>query len=173
MSVKSNKEALKKSLRFYEEFLKTINEELFLTTPPIGGWSYSEVYSHILSVNFMSAIAVEKCLNKTAELKTQKPHWISRLILFLGQFPPGKIKAPAQVEASVKKISKEEAANQLVKFYKKLAELFPENQPINLNYKIKHPRLGYLDAASWLRFMVVHTRHHQKQIKNISNSFAA
>jgi hypothetical protein len=170
MSINSNKEKLIKSLRFYEEFLKTVNEEAFSTTPSTGGWSYSEVYSHIFGANLMSAIAIEKCLNKTAEIKMSKPNWKVRLILFIGKFPPGKIKAPAQVLAGVKKITKEEASNQLIKLYKKMDELYPEIKKADTHYKFKHPRLGYLDAKAWLRFIFIHTQHHQKQIGRIQKS---
>lgn len=173
MSVGSNKKALEQSLKFYEEFLKTVNEDIFATTPPSGGWSYSEVYHHITSVNHMSSIAAEKCLSKVAEIKTRKPDWRVRLILFLGKFPPGKIKAPAVVEESVKKISKEEAANSLVKTHKKLEALTLNFKQFDENYKIKHPRLGYLNAKHWLRFMVVHTNHHRKQIIGIQKDFGS
>lgn len=173
MSVASNKKELEKTLRFYEEFLKTVSEEVFIRTPPGGGWCYAEVYSHITNVNYIAAIAAEKCLIKVAEIKTKAPDWRVRLILFFGKFPPGKIKAPAVVEAAVKKINREEAANLLVNIYKKLAALYPQFKNFNSNYKVKHPRLGYLDAKSWLRFMVIHTKHHQQQIirieKDLSN----
>ncbi|MBK0383200.1 DinB family protein [Pedobacter sp. SD-b] len=172
MSVKSDKEALLKSLKFYEEFLKTLNEDVFLTTPPIGGWSYSEVYSHILSANLLSFIALEKCLNKTAEIKTKKPDWRVRLILFLGKFPPGKLKAPKVIADLVKKISTEEARNQMVKIKKRITEMPVGFKNFDSNYKMKHPRLGYLDAKSWLRFMVIHTQHHERQIKRIVKSFS-
>ena len=167
MSVTSNKKELEKTLQFYEQFLKTVDEETFFSTPLRGGWSYAEVYSHIINVNYISAIAAEKCLNKVAEIKTKKPDWRVRLILFLGKFPPGKIKAPAAVEESVKKITKEEAANFLVKIHKKLDNLNPQYKNFDSNHKVKHPRLGYLDAKHWLRFMVVHTKHHQNQIIKI------
>lgn len=173
MSVASNKNKLIKSLRFYEEFLKTIDEAIFTATPPSGGWSYAEVYSHITNVNYISAIAAEKCLSKVAEIKTRKPDWRVRLILFLGKFPPGKIKAPEAVEESTKKISKEEAANLLIKIYKKIEALNPQFENFDANYKIKHPRLGYLNAKHWLRFMVVHTNHHKKQIIRIHKDFIA
>lgn len=173
MSVASNKNKLIKSLRFYEEFLKTIDEAIFTATPPSGGWSYAEVYSHITNVNYISAIAAEKCLSKVAEIKTRKPDWRVRLILFLGKFPPGKIKAPAAVEESTKKISKEEAANLLIKIHKKIGALNPQFENFDANYKIKHPRLGYLNAKHWLRFMVVHTNHHKKQIIRIHKNFIA
>lgn len=173
MSVLSNKKQLEKVLKFYNEFLNTVNEETFTATPPSGGWSYAEVYSHITNVNYISAIAAEKCLCKIAEVKTRKPDWRVRLILFFGKFPPGKIKAPATVEASVKRISKEEAANLLVKIQKKLEALIPQFKNLDSNYKVKHPRLGYLNAKHWLRFMVVHTKHHQNQIIRIQREFIA
>lgn len=167
MSVASNKKALEQSLKFYKEFLKTVSEEAFIITPPSGGWSYAEVYSHVTNVNYISAIAAEKCLNKVTEIKTKKPDWRVRLILFFAKFPPGRIKAPAAVEASVKRITKEEAANFLVKIQKKIDALHPQFKNFDSNYKVKHPRLGYLDAGHWLRFMVVHTKHHQNQISRI------
>lgn len=173
MSVASNKKALQQALKFYEEFLKTVSEDVFTTTPPSGGWSYSEVYHHITSVNFISAIAAEKCLSKVAEIKTRKPDWRVRLILFLGKFPPGKIKAPATVEESVKKITKEEAANLIVKAHKKLEAFTPNFIQFDANYKMKHPRLGYLNAKHWLKFMVVHTNHHKKQIIGIQKDFVS
>ncbi|MBC7655354.1 MAG: DinB family protein [Oligoflexus sp.] len=171
MTVKSDKEALLQSLKFYAEFLKTVNEDIFLTTPPIDGWSYSEVYSHILSANLMSFIALEKCLNKTAEIKSRKADWRVRLILFLGRFPLGKLKAPATIADLVKKITKEEASNQVIRIRKKIEELNVNFKNFDANYKMKHPRLGYLDAKQWLRFMVIHTKHHEKQIKRIAESF--
>lgn len=167
MSVKSDSAKVLKSLKFYGEFLKTLNNDIFLTTPQQGGWSFSEVYAHILSANFLSVVAIEKCLNRTAEIKTRKPDWRVRLILFFGRFPPGKFKVPQVLEASVKKISKEEASNELIRLAKKVAELEKGFSKFNPDYKIKHPRLGYLNAKSWLRFIYVHSKHHQKQIKKI------
>ena len=167
MSIVANKNKLLKSIKFYSDFLKTVDEETFLLSPPDVGWSLSEVYSHILSVNFFSRIAMEKCLNKTAEIKTRKPDWRVRLILFLGKFPPGKLKAPDQIASVVKKISKEDASNQLIKLQKKIEGIDNKLPRFHPDYKMKHPRLGYLDAKSWLRFMLVHNRHHEKQILRI------
>ncbi|MBU1373131.1 MAG: DinB family protein [Bacteroidetes bacterium] len=168
MSLKGDINKIQHSIKFYEEFLKTVSEEAFLQNPAEGVWSYSEVYSHILGANYMSLIALEKCLNKTADIKIRKPHWKVRLILFFGRFPPGKIKAPANIAAAVKKISKEEASNLIVKFKKKLNTLLADFKKFDPKYKIKHPRLGFLDAKSWLRFIFIHTKHHQKQITRIS-----
>lgn len=171
MSIVSDKASLLKSFGFYESFLKTISEEDFQLSPADGGWSYAEVYSHIFGSNLLSTIAIEKCLNKTAEIKTNKSHWKVRLILFFGKFPPGKIKAPAQIAAAVKKISKEEASNLLIKSRKKIETLYPDFKHFNPHYKIKHPRLGFLEAKAWFRFIVIHNKHHQNQIRRIEKAF--
>jgi len=33
--------------------------------------------------------------------------------------------------------------------------------------KAKHPRLGLLHARQWLRFIEIHTKHHEKQLYRI------
>lgn len=167
MNVKSDQKLVLSSLKFYSAFLKTVNEDAFVKTPANGGWSFAEVYAHILSANFLSIIAIERCLNRTAEIKTRKPDWRVRLILFLAMFPPVKYKVPPVLEASVKKISKEEASNDLIRLIKKVEEIDKGFSKFNPDYKVKHPRLGYLDAKSWLRFIYVHSKHHQKQIGKI------
>lgn len=166
MSLARNKAPLLKSLDFYFQFLKDVNANDFEKIPSNGAWSLGQVYSHIIGVNIMSHIALEKCLIKTAELKTRKPHWKVRLILFLGRFPPGKIKAPTAVATEVKSFTKEEASNQLIRLIKKVNEYDYNSKTLDKNYKVKHPRLGYLDAESWFRFMLMHTNHHIKQVKN-------
>lgn len=172
MSIDLSKKKLNKLLDFYENYLQTVNEDTFLISPKQGGWSFAEIYSHILYVNHVSAIAIENCLNKTAHIKTEKPGWRVRLIFFLGMLPPVKIKAPTGVAEKSKKISKEEASNQLITFRKKMELLYPQFKRFDANYKIKHPRLGYLDAKDWLRFAVVHTKHHVKQISRLEKSFS-
>ncbi len=167
MSVRLDQKKILDSLKFYDQFLRTVNEDVFRATPPQGGWSFSEVYSHILSANFLSVVAIEKCLNRTAEIKTKKPDWRVRLVLFFGRFPPGKYKVPSFLESGIKKISKEEASNQLIRLIKKIEEVEKGFSKFNADYKFKHPRFGFLDAKDWLRFIYVHSKHHQKQVKRI------
>jgi len=172
MSVKSNKNKVLKSLKFYREFLKTVNDDVFVRTPAQGGWSFAEVYAHIISANFLSLIAIDKCLNKSAEIKTRKPDWRVRLILFFGYFPPGKYKVPVAIAKSIKKINPEEAKNDLVRLTKKIEEIDNGFSKYHPDYKVKHPVLGYLDAKAWLRFIYVHSRHHQRQLKWIEQLFS-
>lgn len=170
MSISTDKKKINKLLDFYEQYLKTVNEDVFLTSPANGVWSFSEIYSHVLWVIASSLVAIEQNLNKTSFIKSNKSDWRVRLILFLGILPGSNLKAPEIAAANVKKISKEEALNKIINIRKRLDVICGEFKKFDPNYKMKHPRLGWLDAKSWLRFIVVHTNHHIKQVSRLEKA---
>jgi hypothetical protein len=157
-----------KAVGQYESLLKEVSEETFTQTPSDSGWSYSETFSHIFQANLGSLIAVEKCFIGTGTLSEKNTSWAVWAILFFGRLPPGKFKAPERLESMVKKISREEAANLIVKFKSRLTDLKNKVDKANKYQKIKHPRLGLLNAKQWLRFIEIHTIHHSYQLKRIS-----
>jgi len=151
----------------YEAFLATLSDADFQRNPAAGVWSYAEVYSHIFEANLISLLALEKCVKGTAEEDKSTLHPAVWLILFLGKFPPGKIKAPARIAAMVKKINPAEAKQLMSNFSRRLQELVPQVSGASSNQKAKHPRLGLLNARQWLRFIEIHTKHHEKQLYRI------
>lgn len=156
------------SVEKYSRFLDGINDEDFLISPKEGIWSYSEVFSHVFQVNLASSIAVEKCIYGTGQINSDRIYWLAGLILLLGRFPPVKIKAPADIAAMVKKISKEEAKVLISKLNTRLQVIAPQIKNASFNQKVKHPRLGLLNAAQWFRFIEVHTLHHERQLTRIT-----
>ncbi|MES3016310.1 MAG: DinB family protein [Bacteroidota bacterium] len=167
MSVNNHFRSLIKAVEQYEILLQDVSEELFTKSPPEGGWSYSETFSHIFQSNLASLIAVEKCFLKTGILDEKRINWKVWMILFLGRLPPGKFQAPERLASMVKILSKEEAANLIVKFKKRLSELKDKVEKADKYQKIKHPRLGLLNAKQWWRFIEIHTIHHTHQLKRI------
>ncbi len=167
MSLKSQISSLTKAVDEYDNLLKHVSEEMFSKSPADGGWSYSETFSHIFQANLGSLIAAEKCILGTGIYSKQPTHWKVRLILFLGMLPPGKFKAPERIASMVKLLTKEEAANLIVKFKKRLADIKIRVDKADKYQKIKHPRLGLLNARQWIRFIEIHTRHHVKQLGRI------
>ena len=167
MSVNKHLRSILKAVEHYETLLKDVSEETFTQNPPDGSWSYSETFSHILQANLGSLIAIEKCSIGTAIFSDKRINWGVWAILFLGSLPPGKYKAPESLASMAKKISKEEAANLIVKFKNRLSGLKSKIEKADKYQKIKHPRLGLLNAKQWLRFVEIHTRHHTKQLKRI------
>ncbi|WP_316764267.1 DinB family protein [Pedobacter aquatilis] len=154
----------------YKAKLSSYPEEIFELTPPINGWSYSEVYSHIFDSSLLSLIALENSAKRKGENKPT--HFVVKLILLLGSLPPAKkYKVPKRLVERVKKISKTEAMDFILEFEKALNDNYPLVANASENCKTKHPRLGYLNAKQWLRFIEIHLKHHLKQLVRIEKSF--
>ena len=173
MSIAAQQRSILQSVEKYGRLLEQISEEEFQLTPAEGVWSYSEVYSHIFKANLASLIAAEQCINGTAEKISAGTHWMVRLILFIGRFPPGNYKVPASIADMTIKMSKEEARNLIIKFKSRLADISPRISNATKYHKVKHPRLGFFNAKQWFRFVEIHTLHHQKQLDRISDMLSA
>lgn len=167
MSVERHYKSLLKTVAEYENLLAKVSEETFIQSPPDGGWSYSETYSHIFQSNLLSLHSAEKCIVGTGVLSRKRIHWMAWLILFFGRFPPVKFKAPERIASMVTKISREDALNLIAKFKIRLGEIKSKIHKANPYQKTKHPRLGLLNAKEWFRFIEVHTVHHTRQLKRI------
>jgi hypothetical protein len=167
MNIDNAGNSILRSLSRYLDFLRHIDEEQFQRSPSEGVWSYSEVYSHIISSDTGSLIAIERCMNDTKS-STGRMQWQAWLILFFGVFPPGKIKAPVQVAAMVKKIRVEEARDGIIKLKERIPEILDLVRKSLPGQKVRHPRLGLLNARQWLRFIDIHTLHHLKQLQRIN-----
>ncbi|HYK75919.1 MAG TPA: DinB family protein [Daejeonella sp.] len=167
MSLARQQKLLLKSLDEYTRLLNLVSEEEFQQSPENGGWSYSEVFSHIFQSNLGSLIAAERCITGKGDPNAGRTLWQARAILFFGRFPPGKIKAPERIEAMVTKISKEQAGKLMDKFKTRLPQILTQLEHSPQNQKIKHPRLGFLNARQWFRFIQIHTQHHEKQLQRI------
>ena len=170
MSIEKIYQSILKTAAAYRQKLNGFAATNFQLEPPIGGWSYSEVYAHIFDASLLSLMALNNCIN--GEGKNKPTTFVVKLILFFGSLPPGrKYKAPAKIAARVKKISVTAAQQFITDFELQLAQTFPKIGNANPKMKVKHPVLGYLDAKQWLRFIQIHLNHHYKQLKRIENSF--
>lgn len=166
--------AIINALDDYRAQLDLIPDEQWNVTPPGGGWSFAEVYSHILQATLGSSIAAEKCSQSSCKLTLKGPTLFGRILLLFGKFPPVKVKVPSTApdRLSVSKISKEEARNLLIKCRKRMDTILPLVYKASRRARIHHPRLGMLNARQWLRFMRIHLTHHLKQLQRIKNKFS-
>lgn len=170
MSITETGKAINEVLKTYQKMLREISEDEFMQTPVNGGWSRSEVYCHVLQVNISSLLAIEKCLHGKQVTRKYSLPFFTRIVLFLGKFPVLKYKTPEKVAAMVRKISREEARNQLIKFNSRLNELLPKIAKSTADCRVRNPKLGMLNCSQWLRFMEIHTNHHLKQLNRIKKS---
>ncbi|RZJ20092.1 MAG: DinB family protein [Acinetobacter sp.] len=166
--------------RVYKSITKTVNaykaklvlksEAGFVLTPSTGGWSYSEVYSHIFDSSLLSLIALHNCIKGDGEKKSA--HFATIMILFFGALPPGKkYKVPKRLADRVKKINLMAAEQFITDFELQLVQVLPQIKKADPKISTKHPRLGYLNAGQWLRFIEIHLNHHLKQLIRIEKGF--
>ena len=168
MTIEAERRAIEAALDEYRNRLDSISDEQFDQSPRGGGWSYAEVYSHIMQATIGSSIALEKCTNGTCMPTTKGRTRIGVFVLASGVFP-GRVKVPPAIleKSPVKKISKEEARNLIVKCRKRIdtvAKLLFDSKPHN---RIAHPRLGMLNARQWFKFILIHLNHHLRQLNRI------
>ncbi|QPH38159.1 DinB family protein [Pedobacter endophyticus] len=170
MSAAKIKASIGKIVNAYKTKLALYPDDSFQLTPPINGWSYSEVYSHIFDSSVLSTIAMENCIKGNGQ--NIPTHFVVKVILFFGAFPPAaKYKVPKRLADRVEKISRAEAHKLIVSFEEALESAYATIGKADKNCKTKHPRLGYLNAIQWLRFIEIHLKHHLKQLARIEKSF--
>ena len=172
MTIEARRRAIEAALDIYRNRLDAIPDDRFDLTPPDGGWSYAEVYSHILQATLGSGIAVEKCAMNTIQPTTKGRTVLGFLVLTFNRFPPIRVKAPAAVLAKrpVNKTSKEEARNLIIKCRKRIEDAAPLIRDASINRRINHARFGMLNAAQWFKFILIHLKHHLKQLDRIDKS---
>lgn len=174
MSIIKEHKRVNAILNNYRSQLDVIPDDRFNETPPKGGWSYAEVYSHIMQATLASSIALERCTHGTTKPTKEKLNFWGWFVMLSGVFPPGKLKVPTKVEAKMPtlSISKEEAKNLIIKCRRRMDEMAALITTTPTTRRSKHPRLGVLNAAQWYKFIRIHLQHHLKQLKRINAGFA-
>ena len=126
MNIGETRKKIEEVLSVFRNRLDTIPDDLFTVTPPGGGWSYAEVYSHILQADLGGMMALETCI-KNGRPTSAGRSTLGLLVFLFDRLPPWKTKVPEKLEARIPatKISKEEARNMLIKCRQRINELTP------------------------------------------------
>jgi hypothetical protein len=131
-------------------------------------WSVAEVVEHLQRAYRGTAKGLEVCLEKDAPIATGqsfKQRLVSFVLINLGYFPAGR-RAPkhilptgeldlhAVLDAARRDLERLDAAAM------KARERFGGVKVVD------HPMLGAFTVDEWLKFHLVHTRHHERQIRS-------
>ncbi len=175
MNIAKERRAIEAALDSYRQQLDGFTEEAFATTPPIGGWSYAEVYDHILKASLGSSIALERCTHNNCPPTKKGMNFWGYYMMLTGNFPPFKTNIPESVAAKMapKKITVEEAKNLIIKVRKRVEDTVKLLPDAPLRAKWEHPRLGMLNAEQWFKFIRIHLQHHLGQLRRINRSLQA
>jgi hypothetical protein len=130
-------------------------------------WSVAEVVEHLQRAYSGTAKGFERCLEKQTPIatgQTFKQRAASFILIHFGYFPAGR-EAPkhvlptgeldltAVVDAARRGLARLDAAAVKTK------AAFGDVKMVD------HPILGAFTVDEWLKFHLVHTRHHEKQIR--------
>ena len=134
---------------------------------PAGKWTPAQIVEHLalgLSLSAETFLARRNHAPMSRRRRTPAEHVAKLLIFGFRWFPPGR-KAPERTTpppqinratAETHFLAGLEAWDQVDR------ALLPERRN---NLFVKHPRMGDLTVEEWMRFHVIHARHHARQIR--------
>jgi len=134
---------------------------------PAGKWTPAQIVEHLALGLTLSAATFQSRKNHAPMKRRRRTpaEQIARLFIFgLRWFPPGRkaperTTPPPQIDrraAEAHFLAGIEAWDQVDR------ALLPERRA---DLFVKHPRMGDLTVEEWMRFHVIHARHHARQIQ--------
>jgi len=156
---------LEKCLAIVLDATKGCGSEVSVRRDP-SKWSVVEIVEHLTRAYSGTAKGFERCLEKNAPLATSttlKQRVQQFALINLGYFPEGR-QAPKFILPTG-----ELDLNAVIDAVRRdLARLddaaIKTKQALGSGKMLDHPILGALTVDQWLKFHVVHTEHHAKQI---------
>ena len=102
-------------------------------------------------------------INTSDPSKYQKKFsWIKEIVYFTGRIPRGKARAPKKaIPGEI--VSEEELRAQIATAHQKI----PEILELPKNAFFEHPFFGHIKRDETTKFLVIHTGHHLKIIRDI------
>jgi uncharacterized damage-inducible protein DinB len=137
--------------------------------PRISAWSVGQQIEHIIQadIGILGFIVCPPPEPVTAGLS-----FTGRLVLWTGYIPRGRAQAPAAtLPAGCEVAALTEGLSAIRARLRELAPSLP--QLLRDRTRHAHPILGGLTPRQWLRFIVVHQRHHAAIIADLRRSWPA
>lgn len=134
---------------------------------PPGKWTPAQIVEHLalglsLSADTFKARKHHAPMSRRPRTPAEK---IAKLFIFgFRWFPPGR-KAPERTTPAtgVTRVDAEQHFLAALEAWDQVDRaLLPERRT---NLFVKHPRMGDLTVEEWMRFHMIHARHHAKQIR--------
>src|SRR4030095_520990 len=129
-------------------------------------WSPVEIVGHLTRAYSGTAKGFERCLEKGAPLATAatlKQRLQQFALINLGYFPQGR-QAPKHI-LPTGELDLNAVLDAVRRDLARLDESASKTkQALGTGKMLDHPILGALSVDQWLKFHVIHTEHHAKQI---------
>ncbi len=135
----------------------------------ISHWTVAQHLEHIALVNLGIITRVHEALKTTPENSSGRVSLLGCVVLWTGTIPRGRGKAPVPTMPQL--TSFEDVRKKLTAARETLVALeaqLPEVQ--TARGRSPHPALGMFTAAHWVRFIPIHTHHHDKIVHEIRHA---
>jgi len=134
---------------------------------PAGKWTPAQIVEHLALGLALSAETFTARRNHAPMVRRPRTpaEKIAKLLIFgFRWFPPGR-KSPERTTppAQIDRASAEAHFLAAIEAWDQVDRaLLPERRA---DLFVKHPRMGDLTVEEWMRFHVIHARHHARQIR--------
>ncbi len=134
---------------------------------PAGKWTPAQIVEHLaLGITLSAETFLARRYHAPMRRRRRSPaQQIARFFIFgLRWFPPGR-KAPERTMPAAqlaRGVAESHFLAGLDMWDQVDRALLPERRA---DLFVKHPRIGDLTVEEWMRFHVIHARHHAKQIR--------
>ena len=134
---------------------------------PAGKWTPAQIVEHLalgLTLSAETFLARRNHALMSRRRRTPAEQIATLLILGFRWFPPGR-KAPSRT-TPLAQITRRAAEDHFLAGIAGWAQVERELLPTRgHDLFVKHPRLGDLTIGEWIRFHLIHGRHHARQIR--------
>jgi hypothetical protein len=134
---------------------------------PAGKWTPAQIVEHLalgLRLSGETFLARRSHAPMARRRRTPAERIATLLILGFRWFPPGR-KAPSRTTPT-EQVTRRAAEESFLAGLSVWAQIERELVPTRgHDLFVKHPRLGDLDIGEWIRFHLIHARHHARQIR--------
>lgn len=144
----------------------------------VSGWSVGEHLQHLALTDLAVLGAIERhergeSIGATGVKTTRRGiSLVGRVVLLFGRIPRGRGRAPElvrPVDFTVERLRRD-----LADVSRRLAALVADPARVDRSTaRAPHPVFGSLSASEWMRFLVIHHRHHQRIVRDIERRVAS
>jgi hypothetical protein len=151
---------LKTLCALVDEWITKHGDAIGRPEPSISGWSAEQHLAHLTLANELIVRNLKSLTKESGALVVREAAQseTALAILHAGQLPRGRAQSPRMVRPP-EVIERELMLEWLADVRQELKTIDPAQLPKGRVF-VPHQLLGPLDAPQWLRFGVVHTRHH-------------
>lgn len=134
--------------------------------PSVSAWSVHQHLEHLALVDDAILAWLTRVRNGSAETTSGRPSLPGYAVLYTGRIPRGRAEAPKTTQPAGAQSA--DVAREFARLIESAGQLAPVLDLLaDSRVTWKHPVLGRLTPAEWLRFACLHHQHHRRIIDDI------